>query len=209
MDPVAYDMELRAHMIGVYGHIAGGVILAGITTWLTYQVTLVSDATGEVIGVTPFGEALFGGPLSWLIPLTTLGLMLFLGLRVAYLQPSTAKLLFFGCTGLFGASLATIFPLYVPSIARTLFVSAAAFGVLSLCAIISRRSFRAVISFLIMCLFGFIMGGIVNVFLVSSGLDWTLSAITILIFAILAAILRVEAPWPGVSKASLPTRSPR
>jgi uncharacterized protein len=61
------------------------------------------------------------------------------------------------------------------SITRVFFVSAAAFGALSLYGYTTSRSLNAMGSFLIMGLFGLIIASLVNIFLKSSGLDWALS----------------------------------
>ena len=87
-----------------------------------------------------------------------------------------------------GMSLATIFMVYTQtSITRVFFISAAAFGALSLYGYTTQRSLDAMGSFLIMGLFGLIIASLVNIFLKSSGLDWALSVIGVLIFAGLTA----------------------
>jgi uncharacterized protein len=87
-----------------------------------------------------------------------------------------------------GLSLATIFMVYTQaSITRVFFVSAAAFGALSLYGYTTSRRLNAMGSFLIMGLFGLIIASLVNIFLKSSGLDWALSVIGVLIFAGLTA----------------------
>jgi FtsH-binding integral membrane protein len=92
------------------------------------------------------------------------------------------------CSGLLGVSLATIFMVYTQtSITRVFFISAAAFGALSLYGYTTSRSLNAMGSFLIMGLFGLIIASLVNIFLKSSGLDWALSVIGVLIFAGLTA----------------------
>ncbi len=104
------------------------------------------------------------------------------------MQASTAKLLFFVYAGVMGMSLAIIFMLYTQtSITRVFFISAAAFGALSLYGYTTQRSLDAMGSFLIMGLFGLIIASLVNIFLKSSGLDWALSVIGVLIFAGLTA----------------------
>ena len=85
-------------------------------------------------------------------------------------------------------SLATIFMVYTQtSITRVFFISAATFGALSLYGYTTQRSLDAMGSFLIMGLFGLIIASLVNIFLKSSGLDWALSVIGVLIFAGLTA----------------------
>src|SRR6266566_1305265 len=77
---VVYDMGLRAHMIRVYNYMAGGVALTGAVAWLTYQMAVVTHAAGTIVGLTPFGQTLFGSPLKWLIILAPLGFVFFMGL---------------------------------------------------------------------------------------------------------------------------------
>jgi uncharacterized protein len=185
---VAYDMGLRAHMIRVYNYMASGVALTGVVAWITYQMAVVTNASGAITGMTPFGQALFGSPLMWVLVLAPLGLVFFLSFRIQTMQVSTARLLFFVYAGLLGVSLATIFMVYThASITRVFFISAAAFGALSLYGYTTPRSLNAMGSFLVMGLFGLIIASLVNIFLKSSGLDWALSVIGVLIFAGLTA----------------------
>ncbi|MGQ3296159.1 MAG: Bax inhibitor-1/YccA family protein, partial [Shinella sp.] len=73
------------------------------------------------------------------------------------------------------------------SIAQTLFVTAAAFGSLSLFGYTTKRDLSAMGSFLVMGLFGLIIASLVNLFLQSSALDFAISAIGVLVFAGLTA----------------------
>jgi uncharacterized protein len=185
---VAYDMGLRAHMIRVYNYMAGGVALTGVVAWLTYQMAVVTDAADRIVGLTPFGQAMFGSPLRWLIILAPLGFVLLFSFRINQMQASTARTLFFAFAALFGLSLATIFMVYTAtSITRVFFISAAAFGALSLYGYTTQRSLDAMGSFLVMGLFGLVIASLVNLFLHSTGLDWALSVIGVLIFSGLTA----------------------
>src|SRR5215472_773727 len=100
---VAYDMGLRAHMIRVYNYMAGGVALTGAVAWLTYQMAVTTNASGAIIGLTPFG---------WLVMLAPLGFVLFMSFRIGHIQASTARLLFFIFAAVLGLSLATIFMVF-------------------------------------------------------------------------------------------------
>jgi hypothetical protein len=185
---VAYDMGLRAHMIRVYNYMAGGVALTGIVAWLTYQMSVVTNAAGSIVGLTPFGSAMFGSPLKWVVVLAPLALVFLLSFRIGQLQASTARALFFIYAAAVGLSLATIFMVYTQtSIARIFFVTAAAFGALSLYGYTTQRSLDAMGSFLIMGLIGLVVASLVNLFLQSSGLQWALSVVGVLIFAGLTA----------------------
>jgi FtsH-binding integral membrane protein len=176
---VAVDQGLRAHMIRVYNYMAAGVALTGVVAWFTFQLAVSNPA---------FGQALFGSPLMWVVVLAPLGLVFYLSFRIGSMEASTARTLFFVYAGLLGLSLATIFMVYTAaSITRVFFVSAAAFGALSLWGYTTQRDLSGFGSFLIMGLFGLIIASLVNIFLQSSGLDWALSVMGVLIFAGLTA----------------------
>lgn len=187
-DQVAIDAGLRAYMIRVYNYMMAGVGLTGVVSWLTYQAAVVHNAEGEIVGLTPFGHAIFGGPLTIVLLLGTLGLVFFLSFRINRLQPSTALALFMGYAGLLGLMLGTIFLQYTgASIARTFFISAASFGALSLYGYTTQRDLSPVGSFLVMGLFGLILAMLLQMFLHSAGLDFAISAIGVFIFAGLTA----------------------
>jgi FtsH-binding integral membrane protein len=176
---VAYDMGLRAHMIRVYNYMAGGVALTGVVAWLTFQYAVSNPA---------FAQALFGSPLVFVVMFAPLALVFFLSFRIGHLQASTARTLFFIYAGMLGLSLAIIFMVYTAtSITRVFFISAASFGALSLYGYTTQRSLSAMGSFLMMGVFGLVIAMLVNMFLVSSALQWTISVIGVLIFAGLTA----------------------
>lgn len=185
---IAIDQGLRAHMIRVYNYMAGGVALTGAIAWITFQFSVVTNEAGAIVALTPLGQTLFQGPMLWVLILAPLGLVFFLSFRINRLEASTARALFFLYAGLLGVSLATIFMVYTHgSIARVFFISAAAFGALSLWGYTTQRDLTGMGSFLIMGLFGLIIASVVNLFLKSSGLDWALSVMGVLIFAGLTA----------------------
>ena len=185
---VAYDMGLRAHMIRVYNYMAGGVALTGVVAWLTFQMAVVTNASGAITGLTPFGHTLFGTPLMWVVVLAPLGLVFFMSFRIGHIQASTARLLFFIYAASIGLSLATIFMVYTAtSITRVFFISAASFGALSLYGYTTNRSLDAMGSFLMMGVIGLLIAMVVNMFLGSSMLQWMISILGVGIFAGLTA----------------------
>ena len=184
----AIDAGLRAYMIRVYNYLAAGVALTGVVAWLTYSAAVVTDAAGRVTALTPFGQAIFSGPLAIVLFLGTLGLVFFMSFRISNLQPSTALMLFMVYAGLLGLMLSSVFLAYTgASITRTFFISAASFGALSLYGYTTQRDLSPIGSFLTMGLFGLILAMLVNMFLKSSGLEFAISVIGVLIFAGLTA----------------------
>jgi uncharacterized protein len=184
---LAVDAGLRAHMIRVYNYMAAGVALTGVVAWLTFQFAATTTAAGG-LALTPFGQAIYGTPLTWVLMLAPLGLVFFMSFRINSLSAGTARTLFFIYAASLGLSLSVIFLVYThASITRVFFISAAAFGALSLWGYTTQRDLTAVGSFLIMGLFGIIIASVVNIFLGSSQLDWIISVIGVIVFAGLTA----------------------
>ena len=187
----AIDAGLRAYMIRIYNYMAAGVALTGVVSWIAFQAAggdAVHIVGGRIVGATAFGQAIFSLPVMIVLFLGTLGIVFFLSARVDRLQASTALGLFMLYAGLLGLMLMPIFVQYTgASITRTFFISAASFGALSLYGYTTQRDLSPIGSFLIMGLFGLILAMIVNMFLKSSGLDFAISAIGVLIFAGLTA----------------------
>jgi uncharacterized protein len=185
---VAIDEGLRAYMLRVYNYMATAVALTGVVAWFTFQAAVTTDAGGKIVGLTAFGQAIFGGPAVIVLFLATLGLVFFISFRINRLQYTTAFALFMLYAGLLGLMLSSVFLAYTgASITRVFFISAASFGALSLYGYTTQRDLTAMGSFLIMGLFGLIIAMLVNFFLKSSGLDFVISAAGVLIFAGLTA----------------------
>jgi FtsH-binding integral membrane protein len=183
---VAIDAGLRAYMIRVYNYMAAGVALTGLVAWLTFSAAVVQ--TGAGLQLTAFGQAVFQGPLMWLLILAPLGLVFAISFGINRLAPGTALMLFFIYAGSLGLSLASIFLIYTgESVARVFFISAASFGALSLYGYTTKRDLTSIGSFMFMGLIGIIIASLVNIFLKSSGLDWAISVIGVLVFAGLTA----------------------
>jgi uncharacterized protein len=169
----AVDLGLRAYMLRVYNYMATGVGLTGLVALLTYQFT---------------GDALLRSPLIWVFMLAPLALVFFLSSRINTLSAEMARLLFFVYAASVGVSLSIIFHVYTgASITRVFFISAAAFGALSIWGYTTQRELSGFGTFLIMGVIGIVIASIVNIFLKSSGLDWMISIIGVGVFAGLTA----------------------
>ena len=87
-----------------------------------------------------------------------------------------------------GVSLASIFLMYTGvSLATTFFVTAGAFGALSIAGYTTKINMSGWGSFLMMAVFGLIIASVVNIFLGSSMLSLAVSALGVLIFSALIA----------------------
>jgi FtsH-binding integral membrane protein len=182
------DAGLRAYMVRVYNYMAMGVALTGVVSWLTFNAAVVTNTNGVITGLTSFGQAIFSGPAVIVLFVATLGLALFLSFRVDRLTPATALGVFMVYAGLLGLMLSSVFLVYTgASVTRVFFISAASFGALSMYGYTTKTDLSPIGSFLIMGLFGLMLAMIVNIFLKSSGLDFVISAVGVLVFAGLTA----------------------
>jgi uncharacterized protein len=190
-DRAVIDAGLRAHMIRVYNYMAIGVALTGLIAWFTFQAAggdAIVIQNGVLIGATAFGLLVFNPVTTIVLFLATLGLVFFVSWRINRLEAATALTLFLVYAGLLGVMLSSIFVVYTGvSITRVFFISAAAFGALSLWGYTTQRDLTGFGSFLFMGLIGIIIASLVNIFLASSGLDWIISVVGVLVFAGLTA----------------------
>jgi FtsH-binding integral membrane protein len=183
---VAIDQGLRAYMIRIYNYMAMGVALTGVSAWLTFNAA-VTETAGRLT-LTPFGQMIYSGPATIVLFLGTLGMVFLISWRIDRLQPSTAFTLFMVYAAVLGLMLSSVLLAYTgTSVTRTFFISAASFGALSLYGYTTQRDLSPIGSFLTMGLIGLIIAMVVNMFLKSSGLDFIISAVGVLIFAGLTA----------------------
>jgi uncharacterized protein len=120
--------------------------------------------------------------------LAPLALVFFISSHINTLSAETARLLFFVYAASVGVSLSTIFHVYTgTSITRVFFISAAAFGALSIWGYTTQRELSGFGTFLTMGVIGIVIASVVNIFLKSSGLDWMISIIGVGVFAGLTA----------------------
>ena len=183
----AIDQGLRAYMLGVYNNMTLGLAVTGVVAYAAYKAAVV-EVGGRIIGLTDFGAAIYTSPLKWLVIFAPLVVVFAFSAGRNSLSVNGARGVFLLFAALIGLSMSTIFVVFTHgSIFRVFFETAAAFGALSLYGYTTRRSLSAMGSFMAMGLFGLIIASVVNIFLQSSGLQWALSVIAILVFAGLTA----------------------
>jgi uncharacterized protein len=177
------DEGLRTYMLKVYNLMAFGLAITGVAAY--GLATLAVDATGNM---TSLGALIYTTPLRWVILLAPIALVFFLSFRIHSMSVAAAQTTFWAYAALVGASISSIFLVYTDaSIVKTFFITAAAFGSLSLYGYTTKRDLTGMGSFLIMGLFGIIIASIVNIFLGSPALDFAVSILGVLIFAGLTA----------------------
>jgi uncharacterized protein len=180
------DQGLRAHMLQVYNYMAIGLLITGAASIGMFKLAFVETAAG--IQPTALGQALFTGPMMWIIMLAPVALVFVLSFGIQKMSVGMAQLTFWGYSALMGISLTTIFVVYTAqSITQVFFITAATFGAMSLYGYTTKRDLTGMGSFLFMGLIGIIIASIVNIFIGSSALGFAISVLGVLIFVGLTA----------------------
>jgi uncharacterized protein len=168
------DVGLREFMLRVYNYMAGGLALTGI-------VAYAAAASG-------FYQQIAGSLLFWIVLFAPLGLVMLLSFRIQRMSLGAAQATFWGYAALMGLSLAGIFLIYTgASIARVFFITAATFAAMSLYGYTTRSDLSRFGSFLFMGLIGVVIASLVNMFVMSSALQFAISIVGVIVFVGLTA----------------------
>jgi uncharacterized protein len=168
------DQGLRSFMLGVYNNMVLGLGVSALVALGINMAATSSTPTPVRIGsvyLTEFGRLLYGTPLMWVVALAPLAFIFFFTFRMDRMSAASARTTFLAFAAVMGASLSTLLIRYTgASVVQVFFITAAAFGALSLWGYTTKRS-----------LSGF------GSFLASSALQFAISCIGVLIFAGLTA----------------------
>tara|TARA_E500000178_G_scaffold65922_1_gene63163 strand:- start:890 stop:1558 length:669 start_codon:yes stop_codon:yes gene_type:complete len=169
---VAYDEGLRNFMINMYNHTAAGLGVSGVVAWLTFS-------TGALYAM---------GSLMWLFMLAPLGMILYYSFAGQNWSKDTLTKFYYIFTAVMGVSLSTIFAVYTAySIVQVFFITAATFASASLYGYTTKKDLTSFGSFLIVGLIGIVIASVVNLFLQSTGMQFVISILGVLIFTGLTA----------------------
>lgn len=188
-DQASYDVGLRQHMIRVYNYMASGLALSGIVAFALFTVPALQNLF-FTMGMTRGGAIVPTGLniLGWIAIFAPLGLLLLVSFRAAQMSLTSVQAVYWAVTALMGVSLSLLLFRYTgASVARTFFVTAAAFGALSLYGYTTKRDLTAMGKFLFMGLIGLILASVVNMIWPSGTMAFIISAVGVLIFSGLIA----------------------
>ena len=188
------DQGLRTYMLRVYNYMLIGLAVTGLTALGTAALTTTTDPSlavatlGNHVMLTSLGKTLYGSPLQWVVALAPLGFVIFLRARIQAMSVGAAQATFWAFAAVMGVSISSIFLVYTgASVTQVFFITAAAFGGLSLWGYTTKTDLTGMGSFLIMGLWGIIIAMLVNMFLKSAMTDWVISILGVGIFAGLTA----------------------
>ena len=185
---VVMDEGLRAYMLKVYNYMATGILLTGIIALLTFKMSVVTNDSGAIVGLTQIGNTLYNSGLKWVVMLAPLGVVIYMSFGIKKMSASKAQTTFWVFASLMGLSLSSILLIYTGlSVTRVFFICSATFGAMSIYGYTTKRDLTKLGSFLMMGLIGIIIASVVNIFLKSSMMYFVISILGVLIFVGLTA----------------------
>ena len=177
---MAVDAGLRSFMLGVFNKMALGLLVSAVLAYIGYSVE-------------PIRNVIYTAPIYYVIAFAPLAILLGTGFLVKNPSPQSSGMIYWSVVSLLGLSMGTLLLRYaaIPDgmllVAKAFFVTAAAFGGLSLWGYTTKKDISGWGSFLIMGLIGVIIASIVNIFLQSPMLHFAFMGVGLLVFAGLTA----------------------
>jgi len=170
----------KTYLSGVFGWMFLALSITAVTSWLFASspqlLSMMYNAQG---GMTIYG---------WIVMLAPLGFVIWMSARFNRMSASTLALLFVIYSVLMGMSLSFIFLAYTgTSIATTFLITAGMFGVMAITGYTTKTDLTKFGSIMFMGLIGIIIAMVVNMFMHSSGMDYIISFLGVLIFTGLTA----------------------
>lgn len=167
--------EINSAMGRVYGQMGLAVLTSMVVS------ALVSSSPALM-------ALLFGTALKWVVIFAPLVAVLGLSLAYEKMSKPTLQILLHGFAALMGVSFATIFVVYQMGSIVTAFMGAAIlFGTLSFYGYFTKKDLSSWGSLLLVGLIAIVLASIVNIFIGSTALQMTISALAIIIFLGLTA----------------------
>ena len=187
-ETVVVDEGLRAYMLKVYNYMATGILLTGIVALITFKMSVVTNDSGSIVGLTQIGNAIYMSGLKWIVMLAPLGRVFYMSFGINKMSASKAQTTFWVFAALMGLSLSSILLVYTGmSVTRVFFICSATFGAMSIYGYTTKRDLTKFGSFLMMGLIGIIIASLVNIFMKSSMMYFVISVLGVLIFVGLTA----------------------
>ncbi|MDE6277152.1 MAG: Bax inhibitor-1/YccA family protein [Muribaculaceae bacterium] len=126
--------------------------------------------------------------LMWVLVIAEFGILFGLSGAIRKMGNAAGSALFYIFSVINGMMFSTLFLMYSPAaMVKTFFITAGTFGAMSVYGYFTDRDLSRIGSILVMALFGLIIAMVVNIFLKSSGLDWVISIVGVIIFVGLTA----------------------
>lgn len=167
--------QIITAMNRVYGHMALAVITSMIVSFLV-------SSSPALMGF------LFTGAMKWIVIFAPLVAIFAISFNMHKVSYGTAQLMLHGFAALMGLSFATIFVVYTLGSIFTAFMGAAVlFGTMSLYGYVTKKDLTSMGQFMFVGLIAIIIASIINIFIGSTMMQMTISALAVVIFLGLTA----------------------
>lgn len=163
--------------------------LTKVYSWMSLAL-LLSGITAFIVATSPFLiNLVFGNKI--VFPLLAIGeivLVWWLSASIRKISTMAASIAFLAYSVINGATLASIFYVFsLNSIIVVFLVSALMFIGMSLYGVFSKSDIMSFGRYFSMAIIGLIVASVINIFLKSSGFNWVISIVTVVIFTGLTA----------------------
>jgi FtsH-binding integral membrane protein len=175
-DPVVLESTFAVLMRKVYVWMTLALAVTGLTA---YGVA----SSPSLLNMIFSNQAVF-----WVLAIVELGLVIGLSAAIGRMSFTTAALMFIIYSIVNGVTMSLIFIAYtMSSIALTFFITAGTFAGMAAVGYFIKKDLSAMGKFLMFALIGVIIASVVHIFLKSSGLEFGISIVGVLLFAGLTA----------------------
>ncbi len=170
-----YDYGLRVYMNNIYKYMSFALLITGLVSYITANTPALL-------------KFLLGTPFSIVVMLAPLFYVIYFSSKIWSMSPERARNNLWIFSGIMGLSLTSIFLVYTgASIVRTFFITSATFAGMSFYGYSTKKDLSGMGQFMMMGLIGIIIASLVNLFIRSSGMDFVISILGVIIFTGLTA----------------------
>lgn len=168
---------------------AFSVLMRKVYVWMTLALVITGFTAYGVATSPGIQQAIFTNQIVfWGLIIAEFALVIGVSAAINRLSLATATLMFILYSVINGALLSSIFLIYTASsIATVFFITAGTFATMALIGYTTKTDLSSIGKYLFMALIGLIIATFVNFFIKSSGFDYVLSYIGVLIFVGLTA----------------------
>lgn len=166
----------KKFMAGVYGWMGLALAISAAAAYFTvnsqFMLNLVYGSRYTIYGLI----------------IAELALVFILAGKIRQMSVQTARLCFVGYSILNGVTLSVVLMIYASSsVAQIFFITALMFGAMSLYGMKTKTDLTSAGRYLMMALIGLIIASVINLLFRSTGLDWLISIIAVVVFTGLTA----------------------
>ncbi len=171
----ALQAGLQKYFTRIYGLVALALAVSGGVAYFTAQYAIANESVRQF---------LFSGFTMWIVMFAPLILIMVMGGMIQTASTGALGFMLFLIAVSFGVSDSVIFLIYPASgIYQTFFVTAGAFAALSAYGLVTKRDLSGMGKVMFIGLIGLILASLGNLFFKSSGLDFAISLVGIVIFS--------------------------